>query len=176
MARTFTIGLSPQSFITDAGAEVVAGDLGAVPELRATTQRPCVAFADGAAESVAFSQFVLPQEYAGTGTLKARLLWCCPIGDNTKKVNWEAYIEALTPGDAVDLSTTSSFDAANDDGGSACNATAYYLIATVISLANKDSVAAGDAVRLAIRRDSDDAENDTAEGTAYLIDCEVYEE
>lgn len=176
MGRNFTVDLPPTAWIGDGGPELVAGDVAAVPYLFTTTQRPALAFADGSDESaVLSSQFVMPSEYTGSGTLKLKLKWCCAVGDNTKKVNWEAYVEAISEGDGVDLSATSSFDTANDDGGSSCKATAYYENETIITLSNKDSVAAGDLVRLGIRRDTDDA-NDTAAGTAYILAAELYEE
>ena len=107
---------------------------------------------------------------------RSQASWCSATGDNSKKVNWEILVEAITDGDGVALDATSSFDAANDDGGTAVEATAYHEIVTVHTLANKDSVQAGDLVRLLMRRDSDDVTNDTAASSAFLLEAELYEE
>lgn len=174
MSRNFTVGLPASSWIGDEGAEIVAGDIAALPYLFATTQRTAIAFADGSDEVVAFASFVCPAEFVGPDTAKADIYWVTSVGDNTKTVDWDVYLEAITAADAVDLSTTSSFDSANASGGASCNATAYYLIKTTVNLSNDDAMAAGDLVRVGIRRDNNGT--DTAAGTAYILDAEIYED
>ena len=152
---------------------ITAGDV-AAPHTTLYTSRCVLKFADGSAEYAAVSQpFVMPSNYA-EGTLKATLHHCSAVGDNTKNVDIEVYVEAITPDvDPLDLNLQHNFD----DGNQAtipCLANAYDLQDTGITLSNDCEVVAGDLVRILIRRDSDDAA-DTAAGDFYLFGIELEE-
>jgi hypothetical protein len=74
-----------------------------------------------------------------------------------------ALVEAITPLDAVDLNTASSFDTANTSAATTVPATAGYSFTVSIPLTNADGMAAGDLVRLQIQRVATDS-GDTALG------------
>jgi len=89
-------------------------------------------------------------------------------------VVWGVQVEAITDGDSINLSTTSSFDTTNN-GTSAVPGTAGYPKSLTISLTNKDSVAAGDWVRIKVARKAADG-SDTATGNANLFSLRIREE
>ncbi|MCL4822575.1 MAG: hypothetical protein KJZ57_00025 [Anaerolineales bacterium] len=53
--------------------------------------------------------------------------------------------------------------------------TAGYIDQFTATLTNKDSVAAGDYVRIRLMRDADDGTNDTASGDCYVLMAEIRE-
>jgi len=170
MARNFTLELPVGLWIGDTGP-VNAGDKAAL-HVQDTATGPSLEFKDGSDEYAAYTQRLpMPDEYTGSGTLKLDLYWCCAA--SAGKVNWEAYFEAIATGESV---TPDHYDSANDAGGITVPGIAYNLAKTTITLTNKDSVAAGELIRLLLRRDSDDATDDTAVASAYLLAAELYEE
>lgn len=130
-------------------------------------RRPVLAF-DAATDETAYWTFVAPQGLTGTITA---ILYYMMASATTGNVYWQGALEAVTPGDALDLDAGSSFDTANSGNG-AVPATAGYMQAITITLTNADSIAAGDLVRLSINRDADNA-SDNAGGDAYLLAVEV---
>lgn len=80
-------------------------------------------------------------------------------------VEWEAEIESITPGDSTDLDAADSFDTTNAAAATAVPGTAGFLTTTTVTLTNRDSMAAGDHVRIRVTRDST---NDTNNDNAYL--------
>lgn len=130
-----------------------------------------VAFPDGADEYAAVSAWQrVPQNYAG-GALTANIGFI--TGATTGDVVFEVYVFAITSGDAVDLDSTTSYDAVNS-ATIAVPATAGYAQVSSITLTNKDSIAAGDIVRILVRRDSDHA-SDTAAADFYLATVDIQE-
>lgn len=162
------------SFSGDYNAVIVTGDLAAYHDVK--YGRAVVVFADdNADEHVAITHaVVMPQAYA-SGTLTAKLYYF--TGATSGNISMEVYVEAVTDADTVDLDSASSFDTVNPGSpvATAVPATAGYLDVLSITLTNKDSVAAGDYVRFAVRRDSDDTTNDTAGGDVYLVAMEIQE-
>ena len=166
MARTFpTIQFQPTSMLPTSsnGAAFVAHS--------SVTPRSSLAFDDSTNES-AVAAAILPIEYLGTGTLKAKLFFYSASA-NSGDAGWNVQVEAVTPGDTLDLESASSFDIANN-GTQALSGVAGNLTDITISLTNKDSCAAGDLIRLAIQRDADSS--DTASGDLYLTLVELFEE
>ena len=166
MARTFpTIQFQPTSMLPTAsnGAAFVAHS--------SVTPRSSLAFDDSTNES-AVAAAILPIEYLGTGTLKAKLFFYSASA-NSGDAGWNAQVEAVTPGDTLDLEAAHSFDTANN-GTQALSGVAGNLTDITISLSYKDSCAAGDLIRLAIQRDADSS--DTASGDLYLTLVELFEE
>lgn len=156
------------SFVGDV-VPIVAGDLPATPFM--VNGRTVMTFIDGAAESVAITEAVnMPQEYAA-GTLTAIITYFTAATAN--EIQLEVQVEAVTDGDATDLDSTTSFDAANT-ATPTVPATAGHIDQVSITLTNKDSVAVGDTVRFLVRRDSDHA-NDDAAATMYLVSMEIRE-
>lgn len=130
--------------------------------------RPYLAFDASTQESSRTPQVQMPAAYTGTGTLKADIHYIMASA-TSGTVNFEVSVEAFTAADAVDLDSTESFDTVNS-GSATVPGTAGYLGVMTITLTNKDSVAAGDYVRLKVDRDADDAgSDDTASGDARVL-------
>lgn len=117
----------------------------------------------------------MPSAYTGSGTLKADIHYMMASA-TSGTVNFEVSVEAVTAADATDLDAGESFDSVNS-GSATVPGTAGYLGVMTITLTNKDSVAAGDYVRLKLDRDGDDGgSDDTATGDAYVMLVVVREE
>jgi hypothetical protein len=120
------------------------------PAVAAVNGRPVLWFAGDADEECAWS-FVAPAGITGTLTL---VLSCIAASATTGTVRFQASVEAVTPADALDLDAATGYDTANSDGASVAG-TAGYLFTVSITLTNADNVAAGDYVRILLRRDAD---------------------
>lgn len=159
MANNFEINLPPQAFTIPASGGCGRG---------VVQNRPYLAFDAAAQESSRSPAIQMPAAYTGSGTLKADIHYMMQSA-TSGTVNFEASVEAVTPGDATDLDSGESFDSVNS-GSQTVPGTAGYLGVMTITLTNKDSVAAGDYVRLKVDRDGDDAgSDDTATGDAYVL-------
>jgi hypothetical protein len=142
---------------------VTAGDLPATYD--SINGRLFLVFPDGTDETAAVGRALeMPQSYAAS-TLTAKIGYI--TGATANEVIWEVYVEAVTPADAVDLDSATSFDSVNTTTDTV-PATAGHLKVASVTLTNKDSVAAGDMVRILLRRDSDHA-NDDAAASAYVL-------
>jgi len=137
------------------------------PALTLVNRRPVLAF-DAATDETAYWTFVAPQGWTGTVTLVLSYIMASATSGS---LYWQAQLEAVTAGDAVDLDSATSFDTANSGNGTV-PATAGYMQQISITMTNADSIAAGDLVRLSVNRDADNA-SDTAAGDAYLISVEI---
>ena len=137
------------------------------PALTVVNRRPVLAF-DAATDETAYWTFVAPHGWTGTVTL---VLSYIMASATSGAVYWQAQLEAVTAGDAVDLDSATSFDTANSGNGTV-PATAGYMQQISITMTNADSIAAGDLVRLSVNRDADHA-SDTATGDAYLLSVEL---
>lgn len=113
-------------------------------------------------------QFRMPANYSSALALKIQFAMAS-TQSGSLKVDWDAYLMAVTPDtDALDIDTD-SYDTANNGIESlATNQTAGYVREISITMTNADSVAAGDYCRLKLERDADDATNDTATGDAEV--------
>jgi len=135
--------------------------------------RPFLGYPAGA-ESVAYTKPIsMPGSYAG-GTLKASIGYIMASA-TSGKVNFETAVEAVTDGDTTDLDAGTSFDTMND-ASVTVPGTAGHLDVITVTLANKDSVAAGDLVTFSLKRDGDDGTDDGASGDARVLWMEVWEE
>lgn len=141
------------------------------PERKFAQDRTYWAFDDSTDEFVYTPSFEMPAAYTGSGTLKIDLL----IGGagTSGNIGFDVAVEAITAADAVDMTGASSWDTDNT-ANTAAPGTAGYLAKLTITLTNKDSVAAGDIMRLRINRDAATASDMT--GDAYLWGVTVYEE
>jgi hypothetical protein len=114
---------------------------------------------DDTTPQVIYFDFRLPENYASAPVLK----WQYGMDTATSGlVDLECQAMAVTPGDALDM-TTESYDTANSQNDTVPG-TAEYLDEISNALTNFDSAVAGDYVRLKISRDADDGTNDTATG------------
>lgn len=164
MANNFEISFDPDCFIPPSSNS---------PDRGVAQNRTYLAFDAGTDETCYTPAFRMPTAYTGSGTLKLAIGYhCANAGDGD--VVWACQVEAVTDADATDLDSASSFDTANTATVTA-PATQGYLDVATITLTNKDSVAAGDMVRLAIYRDAD-AGGDTQTGDARLLYATLYEE
>ena len=109
-----------------------------------------------------------------TGTLKVDVHYFMASA-TSGSVDWEVSVEAVSAGDALDMTGSPSFDTANANHGTVPG-TAGYLGVITITLTNLDSAAVGDTIRLKVERDADDGTNDTATGDALLYMIVLYAE
>lgn len=166
MANNFEINLPAHSWVLPSSAYPARG---------VVQNRPFLAFDDTTVEGCRSAPFQMPAAYTGSGTLKADIHYIMASA-TSGTVNFEVAVEAFTAADAVDLDSAESFDTANS-GSATVPGTAGYLGVMTISLTNKDSVAAGDYVRLRLERDADDGgSDDSASGDARVLLVVVREE
>lgn len=114
----------------------------------AASERPYLIFPDVSAR---FAHFTVAWPRQVSGTPSATVSYCTSAV-NTGTVRFVVYIEAIGAGDSIVLSSTSSFDAANSNGGTVPG-TAGHPGAVSIALTNIDSAIGGDMVRIRLGRD-----------------------
>lgn len=125
--------------------------------------QPVLAFDATTNESVVWS-FRLPMNWTGTPTLVIQGFMASATSGT---VDATIEIQAVTPGDALNLNTTASYGAANSVTGTTVPGTAGYLFAVnFATLTNFDSGAAGDWVRVKLTRG---AVGDSAAGDWYVV-------
>ena len=127
----------------------------------ASGARTFLAF-DGAADESCYWTFVAPENVATT-TWTATVQFAMASATSGAVVV-ALSLEAVTSGDALDLDTSESLDTANTSSATTVPGTAGYLGNIVVTLTNKDSVQAGDQVRLKLSRLSSSNGGDTASG------------
>ncbi|MFQ5591240.1 MAG: hypothetical protein ACE5HE_08770 [Phycisphaerae bacterium] len=143
------------------------------PRLDVVQDRPFLAFDDTVVQTAHTKAVAMPGQFAG-GTLKASVGYMMASATNGN-VDFEVSVEAVTEGDAIDLDSGASFDAANT-ANATVPATAGQLGVLTITLANADSVAAWDMFRIKLERDADDAVDDTAVGDCRVLWVEIWEQ
>lgn len=139
------------------------------PQLTLINRRPVLAF-DASTDETCCWTGVARQNLATTLTLVVSYMMASAT---TGLVDFEASVEAVTSGDAVDLDAGDSFDTANTMTADTVPGTAGYMKQFTVTLTNKDSIAAGDLFRIKLMRDADDGTNDTATGDCYVLSCEL---
>lgn len=130
-------------------------------------RRPVLAF-DAATDESVYWTGIAPQGFTGAVTVVVHYIMASATSG---AVYFQAALEAITPGDAVDLDAGTSFDTANSGNGTVPG-TAGYEQAISITMTNADSIAAGDLFRLSLNRDADNA-SDTAAGDACVLAVEL---
>ncbi len=169
MARNFTLPIPVSAFI---GTRNLVQPASLVSKALSTSYRAGWAFDDTTQEGISCHSFIFPDEYTGTGTLKLEINFSA--AGSTGTAAWLANVEAVTPGDTLNLNTSEDFDAgANSNTAALAGTTAGDLISTTVTLSNKDNVASGDQVRLAIQRQ---IASDDASGDLTLWAVSLYEE
>jgi hypothetical protein len=133
------------------------------PQLMMVNSRPVLAF-DAGTDETCYWTFVAPSNLTGALTVWVYYIMASATSGD---IYFQASLEAVTGGDALDLDAATSFDSANTHGETAL-ATAGYMRPISITLTNNDSIAADDLVRLRINRDADNA-SDTATGDCYVL-------
>jgi hypothetical protein len=137
------------------------------PELNilATTRRPYLGFSSSTAQTCYWT-FIVPQGWTGTKTAYITYVTSATSGD----LDVDVGIEAITDGDALDLSTTNSFDTVNSTNDTTVPGTAYTEDVIAVTLTNNDSSAAGDYARLSLYRD---VANDNAAAAMLVLSVEI---
>lgn len=136
------------------------------PQLLTVNARPVLAF-DASTDETAYWTAIAPQGLTGAITVVVHYIMASATSG---AVYFQAALEAITPGDAVDLDAGTSFDTANSGNGNVPG-TAGYEQAISITMTNADSIAAGDYFRLALNRDADNG-SDNAAGDCYVLTVE----
>lgn len=120
---------------------------------------------DAATDEAAQWSFVAPDDM--TALTEADVFYMMASA-TSGSVDWEVSIEAVTPGDALDLDAADGWDSVNANHGTV-PATAGYPGKVTVTLTNVDNIAAEDLCRVRVNRDANDATNDTASGDAYVL-------
>lgn len=165
MANTFELNLAPPSWVPDPSVPPGFGIL---------QGRPFWAFDADTDEILRSQAFQMPAAYAGSGTLKLDV-WYMMASATSGDVRLVASVEAVTDGDAVDLDAGESFDSDNT-ATETVPGTAGHPSKLTITLTNKDSVAAGDYVRIKLSRDANHGSEDDATGDLRFLDATLREE
>lgn len=139
------------------------------PEFRHLNRRFVLAY-DASTDETAYWSLVARQ---GITTPLTLVVFYAMASATSGSVRWQAAIEAITPGDSLDLNSATSFDTANSAGGTVPG-TASYLGSISVTLTNNDSIAAGDYVRISLTRDADGTSGtDDASGDARVLCVEL---
>jgi len=167
MARTVEIILPATSFIPAStnGAQFVA-------HLHNALARPALAFDAGTDEFVVSVPLVMPASYAA-GDVKVDIFFYSASA-NSGTAAWNVTLEAITAStDTLDLEATSSLPAVTA-GTHSMGGTAGDLrkVSITLSATSKDSVAAGDQMRLGLSRDES---ADSVSGDLFVPFVVLYE-
>ena len=160
MASRFNLDFSGmQSPVSPAGAVVdnidVDGERRKVVQFLGTTQ-----------QSAAW-QFRVPADFTGPFTIAYQYAMATGTADNAQ---WRCEVEAVTPGDALNLGAATSYDTANDAAADTVPGTAGFLAETVPDdLDNDDGAAIGDLIRFRITY----LTASTAAGSADLLQAAI---
>lgn len=139
------------------------------PQLLLSNRRPALAF-DAGTDEACYWTGIAPQGITGTLTI---IITYAMATATSGTVGFQAQIEAISDGDAVDTDATTSFDSVNNSASTTVPGTAGYIDQITITLTNADSLAAGDYFRLSLNRDADgSAITDSATGDAYVLAVE----
>ncbi len=129
-----------------------------------------VAAFDAATDEHTWFTFRMPADYASGGTVE--LLWMANSASSNSVV-WGARLGAVTPADAD--TPVEHAQAAASTTTTAANATeARRELTTSITLANLDSVAAGDLCFLLVYRDADNGSDTLAVDAELIIAALTY--
>jgi hypothetical protein len=122
----------------------------AFPAVASANGRPVLWF-DGATDEECAWSFIAHSAITGALTL---VLYCIAASATSGTARFEATVEAVTPADALDLDSATSYDSSNS-AGATVGSTAGYLFTVSVTLTNADGIAAGDYVRVLLHRDAD---------------------
>ena len=131
-----------------------------------------LAFDDTSDEAASTGMFVMPSEYTGSGTLKCDIAYYTASA-TSGDLAMVCVIEAITDGDSIDMEAAQGFDVSATATTKTVPGTAGHPDILTYTLSAKDSVAAGDIVRLGIMRD---ASEDGVSGDVYVASLSLYEE
>lgn len=134
-------------------------------ELVEYNRRPALKFNEGVAAAAVWTT-VAP---IGAATVYEADIFVVTPDDASGNINWSVELEAITASDAHLISAGDFFHTANT-GASAVDAAVDEVALHTVVLTNNDSVAAGDLVRLRLKRLAADSDaTDTATTPAYVL-------
>ena len=171
MARNFTLNF-PSTAFTAAYSTGGPTHVNHGTGLGTGAGRVGLAFDDSSDESASSGMFVFPAEYTGTGTLKADICYYTATA-TSGDVAFLCTLEAITDGDSLDMEASAGTDLTGTAGTKTVPGTAGHPDILTYTLTAKDSVAAGDIVRLFIVRD---VSEDGVSGDVYVASVSLYEE
>ena len=129
-----------------------------------------LAFDAATDETWEWTDLVAPQGWTGTITAVINYKMASATSG---AVRFEVLVQAVTPGDAVDLDAGTSFDSTNSNGDTVPG-TAGYLDSFSVTLTNNDSSAAGDVLRIRVNRDANGTTGtDDATGDCHVMSIEI---
>jgi len=131
-----------------------------------------LAFDDSVDEASSTGMFLMPSEYTGSGTLKCDIAYytaSATSGDLAMIIG----VEAITDGDSIDMEAAQGFDVSVTAQTKTVPGTAGHPDILTFTMSAKDSVAAGDIVRLNVMRD---VSEDGVSGDVYVASISLYEE
>lgn len=137
-------------------------------ELNAVNGRMVLEF-DADSDETADWTFIAPQSALGSSL--TMFVFYAMASATSGTVVFQAQVEAISPGDTVDLDAATNFDTANS-GSATVPGTAGYMSTVSIVLDNRASMAEGDLVRVRLNRDANSG-SDTATGDAYVYAVEI---
>lgn len=137
--------------------------------VHATARRPVLGY-DATTDESAYWTGVAPQGLTGAITVVVTYMMASATSG---AVRFQAQLEAVTDGDAVDLDAAESLDTANSNGETVPG-TAGHISQVSITMTNADSLAAADLYRLKLTRDADGTSGtDDATGDCYVLAVEL---
>lgn len=140
------------------------------PELNQDAQQRFYLAYDATTDEEVDWGFVAPQGLTGALSL---VIFFRAATATTGSVRFEAWMEAVTPGDTLNTLTASSFAASNSVGVTV-PATAGYIQTATMTLTADDGLAAGDIGRLRLRRDANGTTGtDDAAGDVHVLAAEL---
>lgn len=139
------------------------------PELKKIGADRYVLAFDASVDETARWSFAAPVGITPNITLVAHGFMASATSGN---VVLAASLEAVTPGDAINLNSASSFDTANTSPATAVPGSTGNPFTVTVAVTNNDSIAAGDWVRIQFSRAATNG-SDTAAGDYYLEGIEL---
>ena len=135
-----------------------------------STRRRMVLGFDASTDESCWWTFVAPQ---GITTPLTAIITYFMASATTGSVRFEAFVEAVSDGDSIDLDATDSYDSTNN-AGATVPGTQGNPDQISITLTNNDSIAAADMVRIKLVRDADGTTGtDDATGDCYVLLVEI---
>jgi hypothetical protein len=122
------------------------------------TPRFYVADFDASTDEILYFTFIVPDDM-GSGNWLADVLWYANDTGANETCVWEMWVSATTEADA-DTMAEQAVGTTNSASEDVNTTEANRLIQTTITLANLDSVAAGDVVTIRFNRDANNASDD----------------
>jgi hypothetical protein len=160
--------MSTRAILTPYAAEFPSTGYPQLQVIHTTVRRPVLAF-DATSQETCYWTLIAPQGLTGTLTL---VVTYCMASATTGGVSFDASVEAISDGDALDVDAAESVDAVNNADVATVPGTAGHIDQLSITLTNKDSVVAGDLLRIILQRAPSDAA-DTATGDCQVLNCEL---